>query len=71
MLSAKKLYDVTAPAGAVANSVDWLFLGDDDTGVSQGLKAVYRVETAGGKASGSACTKKGQAVQVEYAAEYW
>lgn len=69
VLSAKKVASVPAPALSVPNSVDWLYLTDDGKGISEGLKAVYRVETAGGKAP-STCSKVGD-IQVKYAAEYW
>lgn len=68
-LSAKKEASVAAPAGSVANSVPWLYLVDDGRGVSVGLKAVYRVETAGGAAEGT-CTEVG-VVTEKYAALYW
>lgn len=68
-LSAKKMDSVNAPSSSIPNSVAWLYLADNGTGLSQNLKAVYRVETAGGGAP-SACTKAGN-VEVEYAAEYW
>lgn len=57
-LSAAKVKDVLAPEESVEGSVDWLFLRDDGRGVSRGLKAVYRVETAGGAAPG-VCEKEG------------
>lgn len=68
-LSAKKIADVVAPEWSVEGSVDWLFLGDDGRGVGWGVQAVYRVETAGGKAP-EGCVSVGD-VQVPYAAEYW
>lgn len=68
-LSAKKADSVAAPVGSMADSVPWLYLVDDGRGVSVGLKAVYRVETAGGAAEG-VCQKVG-VVTVRYAAEYW
>jgi len=67
-LSAKKNADVTAPAGSVQGSVDWLQLIDNGNGLTNGLKAVYRVETAGGM--GTTCTGAGTQM-VQYAAEYW
>ncbi|GAB7350058.1 hypothetical protein MBLNU459_g0728t1 [Dothideomycetes sp. NU459] len=68
-LSAKKVAYVAAPADSVPNSVPWLYLVDDGRGVSVGLKAVYRVETAGGAAPAT-CAKVGE-LTVRYAAEYW
>jgi len=68
-LSAKKAADVPAPAGGVKDSVDWLMLVDNGSGGTTGLKAVYRVETAGGSPN-STCTAAG-GLQVAYAAEYW
>lgn len=67
-LSAKKNADVTAPAGSVQGSVDWLQLIDNSNGLTKGLKGVYRVETAGG--AGTTCTSVGVQT-VQYAAEYW
>lgn len=68
-LSAKKVASVPAPKGSIQPSVDWLFLQDDGRGVSKNLKAVYRVETAGGSAPAT-CSSAG-VVKVPYAAEYW
>jgi hypothetical protein len=61
--------NVPAPKGSIQPSVDWLFLQDDGRGVSKNLKAVYRVETAGGSAPAT-CSSAG-VVKVPYAAEYW
>lgn len=82
LLSAKKLADVPAPptsdgeGGCVGREgqgpVDWLMLGDDGTGRSfGGLKAVYRVEVAGGKSLGCEGVEVGEVVTSDYAAEYW
>jgi hypothetical protein len=68
-LSAKKVANVPAPKGSIQPSIDWLFLQDDGRGVSKNLKAVYRVETAGGSAPAT-CSSAG-VVKVPYAAEYW
>ncbi|KAG9637028.1 hypothetical protein KCU95_g5325, partial [Aureobasidium melanogenum] len=68
-LSAKKVASVPAPSGSIDASVDWLFLEDDGRGVSKNIKAVYRVETAGGSAPAT-CSNSG-VIQVPYAAEYW
>ena len=68
-LSAKKVASVPAPSSSIANSVPWLYLTDDGRGVSRNVKAVYRVETAGGGAPAT-CTKVG-VITVRYAAEYW
>jgi hypothetical protein len=68
-LSAVKVGGVPAPVGSLPGSVDWLDLIDDGRGVSRGLKAVYRVETAGGSAP-AVCSKAG-VVKVDYDAEYW
>jgi len=80
-LAAKKVANAPAPAGdaACANAdgkgaVDWLMLVDAGAGQSVGgLKAVYRVETAGGKAPAS-CIDAGAVkgvVASRYAALYW
>ncbi|KAI4716950.1 hypothetical protein E4T48_06859 [Aureobasidium sp. EXF-10727] len=68
-LSAKKVANVPAPSSSIDGSVDWLFLQDDGRGVSKNLKAVYRVETAGGSPPAT-CSSAG-VVKVPYAAEYW
>ncbi|KAI4724217.1 hypothetical protein E4T49_08042 [Aureobasidium sp. EXF-10728] len=68
-LSAKKVATVPAPSASIDGSVDWLFLQDDGRGVSKNLKAVYRVETAGGSPP-TTCSSAG-VVKVPYAAEYW
>ncbi|KAK5999630.1 hypothetical protein QM012_005287 [Aureobasidium pullulans] len=68
-LSAKKVASVPAPSGSINASVPWLFLEDDGREVSRNLKAVYRVETAGGSAPAT-CSAAG-VIEVPYAAEYW
>ena len=68
-LSAKKVNSVAAPKFSVPNSVAWLYLRDDGRGISRGLKAVYRVETAGGGPP-AACVEVGE-LAIKYAAEYW
>lgn len=75
-LQAKKIANVSAPANAAngvkpeANgAIDWLYLLDNDSGVSVNLKSVYRVETAGGKPPRS-CSGEEQ-IEIPYAAEYW
>ncbi|KAF2753273.1 hypothetical protein EJ05DRAFT_209170 [Pseudovirgaria hyperparasitica] len=72
LVKAAKKANVAAPAGAFAGmppngAVDWLYLADN--GNSVGLTAVYRVETAGGKAN--SCENKPGAQEVKYATEYW
>lgn len=74
-LSAKKVGDVKAPANAYKGSsgagvVDWLYLVNNGNGLSTGLSAVYRVETAGGSAP-STCSTVGQNLYVPYTAQYW
>ncbi|KAK4989041.1 hypothetical protein LTR66_003075 [Elasticomyces elasticus] len=68
LLSAKRLAKVPSPTGAI----DWLYLVDDLSGRSHGLKAVYRVETIGGKAPAT-CDglDTSKVLTVNYAAEYW
>ncbi|KAK5013520.1 hypothetical protein BJ546DRAFT_1027278 [Cryomyces antarcticus] len=74
-LSAHKAASAPAPADADAGparsgAVDWLELLDDGRGATRGLSAVFRVETAGGKAG--SCEGVGAGgMQVAYAAEYW
>ena len=69
-LEAKKLPggDMVAPAGAIAESVNWLALGD--AGGSKGLKGVYRVNTAGGKPDGR-CDGSGKTVTLPYTVLYY
>lgn len=65
-LSGKKAADVAAPA---SDDVDWLELVDNGDGETKNVKAVYRVETAGGKPPAS-CSG-GEHIAVPYAAQYW
>ncbi|KAF2720826.1 hypothetical protein K431DRAFT_285520 [Polychaeton citri CBS 116435] len=74
-LAAKKVGSVAAPASAYAGSesegaVAWLYLTDNGSGVSNGLKAVYRIETAGGSPP-TTCAGQPESIIVPYAAEYW
>ena len=74
-LSAKKVGDVKAESNAYKGetglgAVDWLYLQDNGDGLTSGLSAVYRVETAGGVAPPS-CSTSGSAMYVPYAAQYW
>ncbi|KAI4155640.1 MAG: hypothetical protein L6R39_001207 [Caloplaca ligustica] len=76
LLKAKKIANIAAPASACKGSdgkgdgaVDWLAL--TDAGGSIGLKEVYRVETAGGKAPKSCGGGAAHNVNVQYAAQYW
>ncbi|QIW95254.1 hypothetical protein AMS68_000772 [Peltaster fructicola] len=66
-LEAKKTSDVPAPDAD--DDIDWLLLSDNDEGETKGLKAVYRVETAGGRPPAT-CSGDEQ-VFVPYTAEYW
>lgn len=75
-LQAKKNAAVPAPAKAsrgvkdqANGAVDWLYLVDNDAGVSKDLLSVYRVQTAGGKPPTS-CSGDEQ-IEIPYAAEYW
>jgi hypothetical protein len=75
-LSAQKIGDVPAPAGAYAGqngvgAVDWLFLPQDGSGQSVGLTEVYRINTAGGSPSPTQCSTGVSQFSVKYAAEYW
>ncbi|KAL8966649.1 MAG: hypothetical protein Q9183_003275 [Haloplaca sp. 2 TL-2023] len=76
LLKAKLLAKIAAPKGAVKGpknkgegAVDWLALTDAPGSV--GLKAVYRVETAGGKAPASCGGGEERVIEVQYAAQYW
>ncbi|KAF1983253.1 hypothetical protein K402DRAFT_338646 [Aulographum hederae CBS 113979] len=79
-ISGKKIAGTPAPAGACSGTegegaVDWLYLTDAGLGgatTSANLKggAVYRVETAGGKAPAT-CEGQGADVVVPYTTEYW
>jgi hypothetical protein len=73
-LFAKKIANMTAPATSCSGTkgegaVDWLFLQDVGDSIG-GVKAVYRIETAGGKAPAT-CDKQNPTITVPYAAEYW
>lgn len=75
LLKGKGFGDIPAPANASAGpfdqgygAVDWKAL--TDAGGSVGLKEVYRVETAGGKASPS-CAGVTAPIYVDYSALYW
>lgn len=61
----------TADKGPVGTgAVKWLLLEDNGKGLSNGIKAVYRVITAGGGAD--TCAKAGDGVHsVPYTAQYW
>jgi hypothetical protein len=69
---ASKTGDVVAPSGALPGSIDWLQLTPTSKAGNQlgGVKSVYRVETAGGKANCEG-VQPGQVVRVPYVAEYW
>lgn len=76
LLKAKKAASITAPATACKGAngkgngaVDWLAL--NEASGSNGLKEVYRVETAGGKAPASCGGGAAHNITVPYAAQYW
>ncbi|KAI9690752.1 MAG: hypothetical protein M1820_009849 [Bogoriella megaspora] len=74
-LSAVKSNTETAPKVAFQGlssegAIAWLFLGSDNSGLSQGVNGVYRVETAGGMQPATCADKSGD-FQVPYSAEYW
>lgn len=76
-ITVKKTGNIPAPASACSGppgmqnygAVDWLSLVDVGNGASTGLKEVYRVSTAGGKAPPT-CEKPGT-IEVQYATLYW
>ncbi|KAL9013870.1 MAG: hypothetical protein Q9173_001447 [Seirophora scorigena] len=75
-LRAKKAAGIAAPAKACKGAngrgygaVDWLALTDAPGSV--GLKEVYRVQTAGGKAPASCGGRAARDITVQYAAQYW
>ena len=75
LLKGKSLAGIPAPADASAGpfdqgygAVDWKTL--TDAGGSVGLKTVYRVETAGGKAP-SSCAGVTAPIYIDYSALYW
>lgn len=75
LLKSKSFATIPAPANASVGpfdkgygAVDWKTL--IDAGGSVGLKAVYRVETAGGKAPPS-CAGVMAPIYVDYSALYW
>jgi Protein of unknown function (DUF3455) len=77
-IEATKLAGVPAPAGSPVGvngqgAVDWLLLGDSGNVANfGGLRAVYRVETAGGKPAPTCQgVDAGSIIRVPYAAEYW
>ncbi|KAJ4396625.1 hypothetical protein N0V93_000846 [Gnomoniopsis smithogilvyi] len=77
--SGAKIGDVKAPTDAdkgvlATGAVDWLELGDNGRGLSEGVSNVYRVVTAGGVAeacSVSEANPTGQVFSVPYVAQYW
>ncbi|KAL8821720.1 MAG: hypothetical protein Q9223_000294 [Gallowayella weberi] len=76
LLKAKKTGNIAAPKTASKGSngqgqgaVDWLVLGEAPGSV--GLKQVYRVYTAGGKAPASCDGAAARTIEVQYAAQYW
>lgn len=77
--SGAKIGDVKAPTAADTglfdtSAVDWLELGDNGRGLSNGVVNVYRVVTAGGAAeacSVSGANAQGQVLSVPYVAQYW
>ena len=75
LLKGKGFADIPAPANASVGAfdrgygaVDWKTL--TDAGGSVALKAVYRVETAGGKAPPSCAGVTGP-IYIDYSALYW
>ncbi|KAI9715506.1 MAG: hypothetical protein M1828_000813 [Chrysothrix sp. TS-e1954] len=77
-LSAKKVGTADAPSTACSGrdggaAVAWLFLEDDGKGCSKDLKAVYRVNTAGGSPDAeNPCegVEEGGVVTRDYSAQY-
>ncbi|KAF7186002.1 hypothetical protein HII31_12665 [Pseudocercospora fuligena] len=74
-LSGKKTGSADAPGDAYDGSnglgaVNWLYVVDNGSGRTHGVKSVYRVQTAAGVAP-EICDKEGLRLQVPYATEYW
>lgn len=77
--SGAKIGTVKAPTSAdkgilATGAVDWLQLGDNGRGLSNGVSNVYRVVTAGGVAeacSVSGPNPTGEVFSVPYVAQYW
>jgi hypothetical protein len=76
LVVAKKIANSTAPADAPKGqaglgngSVQWLYLTSQD-GTTGGLKAVYRINTAGGSPP-KTCENMPAIFTVQYASEYW
>ncbi|MCJ1309140.1 hypothetical protein MMC25_002795 [Agyrium rufum] len=75
---AKKLANVTAPAGSspgvktgqTNGAVPWLKLEHETTGEVGHMQEIYRLNTAGGMQP-KTCAGQPAAFQIEYAAEYW
>ncbi|KAF8423301.1 hypothetical protein EV426DRAFT_603009 [Tirmania nivea] len=67
-----KLEGIAPPANSVPGTVDWLKLGRTagSEKKSRGIKFVYRVYTAGGKAPATCGDIQGEHT-VNYATEYW
>jgi hypothetical protein len=57
------------PAGLGNGSVPWLYLTSQD-GTTNGLKTVYRINTAGGSPP-KTCENMPAVFTVQYASEYW
>lgn len=66
-LDARAVQKIAAPDAA--HDVDWVYLSSSGSSETKGLKAVYRVETAGGKPPAS-CSGSEQ-IFIPYAALYW
>ena len=76
-LSAQKVGDVPAPAGAFGGGkngfgpVDWLFLPSDGSSRTSGFSEIYRINTAGGAPDPDGCSSGAKVLSSKYTAEYW
>ncbi|KAL8763050.1 MAG: hypothetical protein Q9184_001077 [Pyrenodesmia sp. 2 TL-2023] len=76
LLKAKRVANIAAPATACKGpngkgngAIDWLALTEAPG--SNGLKEVYRVYTAGGRAPASCGGGPARPINIEYASQYW
>lgn len=76
-LSAQKVGDVPAPAGAFDGgkngfgAVDWLFLPSDGSSRTRRFSEIYRINTAGGAPDPNGCSSGDMVLSSKYTAQYW